>query len=315
MKTGAFSDGVTDPREILAARGLRAKKSWGQNFLIDPDVHARIVKAVASSSEDTVVEIGAGLGTLTESLRRLGEAAPKRVVAIEREPDMLAALEAAYAETPDVKILAADAVRVDFRALAEEAGRPLLVAGNLPYQISSPLLFALLRAGPSVARAIVMVQKEFAERAVAPPGNKTYGRLSVMLQQAADVKILFHVTPRSFAPQPRVVSSVMRVVPRAVPRAPVRDPQSFADLVRVTFGARRKTLRRSLGSAFGDEVVAAALQSLAFDGQRRPETLKVEEFGLLTDSLTPAIQSARARRAGSAGQEERLDAHADDDDA
>jgi len=293
-----FADGVADPREVLAVRGLRAKKSWGQNFLIDPDVHERIVRAVGASADDTVVEIGAGLGTLTESLRRANPA-PRKLVAIEREPDMLAALHAAYDDAPDVELVAGDAVKVDYGALARDAGKPLVVVGNLPYQISSPLIFALLGAAPAVSRAIVMVQREFAERAVAPPGNKTYGRLSVMLQQAAEVKILFHVPPRAFAPQPRVMSSVMRIVPRVVARAPVEDAACFAALVRAAFGARRKTLRRSLGSAFGDEAVASALASLSFDGQRRPETLAVEELARLTNALTSAIRaSLEAQSAG-----------------
>jgi 16S rRNA (adenine1518-N6/adenine1519-N6)-dimethyltransferase len=307
-----FSDDVTDPREILAARGLRAKKSWGQNFLIDPDVHERIVKAVGATEADTVVEIGAGLGTLTESLRKVGAAAPRRVVAIEREPDMLETLRAAYGAAPDVTILGADAVHVDYAALAAEAGRPLLVAGNLPYQISSPLLFALLRAGGAVGRAIVMVQREFAERAVAPPGDKTYGRLSVMLQQAAEVKILLHVPPRAFAPQPRVMSSVMRVSPRATPRVPADSVDAFAILVRVAFSARRKTLRRSLGSAFGDDAVDAAFAALSFDGQRRPETLSVEEFGRLASTLAPVIRARGDAVAGASvdGREDSEDDHA-----
>src|SRR5450755_1935869 len=151
---------MDDPRRVLARHGLRAKKSWGQNFLHDRSAHARIVAAAACMADDVVVEIGAGLGTLTAALAG-AEPPPARVIAIERDADMLRVLEAELGGEPRVVITAADAATFDFAAASREAGRPLVVVGNLPYQIASPLLIALVEAGAAVvARAIVMVQRE-----------------------------------------------------------------------------------------------------------------------------------------------------------
>lgn len=274
-------------RALLAAHGLRPKKSWGQNFLEDRRVIARIADAAALAPEDTALEIGAGLGALT---RALGERAG-RVIAVERDPDLVAVLQAEFPAGGGLRIAAMDALTIDFAALADEAGggqgaRSLVVVGNLPYQITTPLLFRLLRAAGQglVARAVLMVQKEVAERIVAGPGRKSYGRLSVMVQQAAEVKILFHVGAGAFLPPPQVTSSVFSLVPRAQPLAPVRDAGLFAAVVRAAFAGRRKMLRRSLDAAFG-EVLAGALAEAGIEGTRRPEELAVIEFGRLADAL------------------------------
>lgn len=232
-----------------------------------------------------VVEIGAGLGTLTTALLRAGEVPPRQIVAVERDPDMLAVLHAELADEPRITIHAGDAVQFDFSAAAREAGAPLIVVGNLPYQITSALLFAIVDAGPAIARAVVMVQREFADRVVAPPGDKTYGRLSVMVQQRMNVKRLFHVPPGAFFPRPRVVSSVLSLSRRERPLAPVRDEELFARVVREAFGTRRKMLRRSLGDAFGDARAAAALATAEVAGTRRPEELTVAELARVADAL------------------------------
>jgi 16S rRNA (adenine1518-N6/adenine1519-N6)-dimethyltransferase len=282
------------PRDVLARHGLGAKKSWGQNFLVDPTVHERIAGAVAAGPDDVVIEIGAGLGTLTTALLRATEPPPRQIIAIERDPDMLAVLRAELATEPRIVVHAADAVQFDFVAAAAEAGAPLLVVGNLPYQITTALLFAIIEAGPAVARAVVMVQREFAERVVAPPGDKTYGRLSVMVQQRMNVKRLFHVPPGAFFPRPRVVSSVLLLARRERPLAPVRDEPLFARVVREAFGTRRKMLRRSLGDAFGDATATGALAAAAIAGTRRPEELSVSEFARIADALAemPAAPGA-----------------------
>jgi 16S rRNA (adenine1518-N6/adenine1519-N6)-dimethyltransferase len=273
-----------DPRSVLERHGLSAKKSWGQNFLVDRNIHDKIVRAAGATAEDVVVEIGAGLGTLTIAL--LGaEPPPRQILAVERDPDMLHVLGAELAGHPRVDIRGEDATHFDFGAAARAAGRPLLVVGNLPYQITSPLLFALVDAGPAIRRAVVMVQRELAERMVAPPGSKIYGRLSVMVQHRMDARMLFHVAPGSFFPRPRVVSAVISLEPRPALLAPVRDPERFARVVKIAFSTRRKMLRRSLGDGFGDTTAAEVLARAGVDGERRPEELSVAEFARLADGF------------------------------
>jgi 16S rRNA (adenine1518-N6/adenine1519-N6)-dimethyltransferase len=314
-------------RELLARHGLHAKKSWGQNFLIDPTVQERIVAAARLTGDDVVVEIGAGLGALTVPLAK----AARKVIAVERDPDLVrllrerlpASLPAAK-DDDRVEVVAADALELDFtawatrdagarggapeakdpdagglssstagerdasRGAASRVARPLVVVGNLPYQITSPLVFAICEAaerGRVISRAIIMVQREFAERMMARPGSKTYGRLSVMVQQWAAVEILFHVGSGAFHPVPAVTSSVVRLTPRPAPLAPVRDADLFADVVRAAFGTRRKMLRRSLEPAFGRIVVRAALERARIDGMRRAEELSIEELARLADAV------------------------------
>jgi 16S rRNA (adenine1518-N6/adenine1519-N6)-dimethyltransferase len=283
---------VDDPRRVLGRHGLSAKKSWGQNFLHDKSVHARIVAAAAPGPEDVVVEIGSGLGTLTGAL---AEAGPRRVLAIERDADMLRVLEAELGADARVAITPADAATFDFAAASRDAGRPLVVVGNLPYQISSALLVAIVSAGASsIARAVVMVQRELAQRVVAPPGSRTYGRLSVTVQQHADARILFHVRPGSFHPPPSVTSSVMSLAIRAAPLAPARDAALFDEVVKQAFSTRRKMLRRALEPAFGDVAVSAALAAAGIDETLRAERLSVADFARLADALADARGPARA---------------------
>jgi 16S rRNA (adenine1518-N6/adenine1519-N6)-dimethyltransferase len=271
---------VADARGLLARYGLRAKKSWGQNFLIDRRVQERIVAAAALGPADVVVEIGPGLGALTDHLVR----AAGRVLAVERDPDMVEVLRERFGARLDLR--PADALAFDFEQDAARASRPLVVVGNLPYQITSPLLFRIIEAGAgTVSRAVVMVQREVAERMAARPGSKTYGRLSVMVQQAASVQLLFHVGRHAFTPQPQVVSTVLRLDPRPRPLAPVQDAGTFAAVVRLGFAGRRKMLRRSLGDPFGAEVAAEALAAADVRGTRRAEELAVAEFGRLADAL------------------------------
>ena len=275
-----------DPRRVLARHGLAAKKSWGQNFLHDRAVLARIVAGVGATVDDTVVEIGAGLGTLTAALAR-GAPAPRRLLAVERDPDMQRVLRAELAADAGVEVVDADALAFDYAAARREAGRPLIVVGNLPYQISSALVLALVDAGArgDVARAVVMVQREMAQRIVAPPGSRTYGRLTVAVAQHAEARILFHVRPGSFHPAPSVVSSVVALTARAAPLAPVRDAALFEAVVKQAFATRRKMLRGALGARFGEEATTAAFAASGIAGTKRAEELSVADFARLADAL------------------------------
>ena len=280
---------MDDPRRVLARHALDAKKSWGQNFLIDRNVLDKIARAAAAGADDVVVEIGAGTGALTGALAA-AVPAPRRIIAVERDPDMLRVLHAELGAQTLVEVRAADAAAFDFRAESAAAGRPLVVLGNLPYQIGSVLLLALAAAGGAIARAVVMVQKEMAQRVVAPSGSKTYGRLSVMIQQRMAVRILFHVGPGAFHPQPRVTSSVLALEPRATPLAPVADHAAFERVVKEAFGTRRKMLRRALEPAYGALALTRAFEQTGIAGTRRAEELTVADFARLTDALTAAAR-------------------------
>jgi len=275
-----------DPRRVLARHGLHAKKSWGQNFLHDRAALARIVAAVGASADDVVVEIGAGLGTLTAALAH-AVPAPRRILAIERDPDMQRVLAAELAADAHVEVVAADALAFDYAAASRAAGRPLLAVGNLPYQISSALVLALVEAGArgALARAVVMVQREMAQRIVAAPGSRTYGRLTIAVAQHAAARILFHVRPGSFHPAPAVVSSVVGLTARPAPLAAVRDPALFEAVVKQAFATRRKMLRGALAARFGDDAVSAAFAATGIAGTKRAEQLSVADFARLADAL------------------------------
>jgi 16S rRNA (adenine1518-N6/adenine1519-N6)-dimethyltransferase len=271
-------------RELLGRHGLSPKKSLGQNFLVDPRVQERIVAAAQIQATDVVVEIGAGLGALTA---RLADVA-SRVIAIDRDAQLVDVLRTELADRPNLEIVLGDALEFDLGEAARKAGRPLVVVGNLPYVVTSPVLFATIEAaagGQVVGRAIFMVQKEFAQRMLAPPGSRTYGRLSVMVQQAAAAEILFHVSAGAFLPPPAVTSTVLRLRPRAQPLAEVRDAGLFARVVREAFGARRKMLRRALEPGFGGAPAAAALEAAGIAGTRRAEELAVADFARLANAL------------------------------
>ena len=288
MKDARSQDRPLSTREILQRHGLRAKKSWGQNFLVDARVQERIVAAAALGCDDVVVEIGAGLGALT---RRL-VAQAGQTIAIEHDGELASLLEQELGPSARLRIERADALGFDFAQAARAAGRPLVVVGNLPYQITSPLLFAITDAaagGQVIDRAILMVQKEFAQRMLAPPGTKVYGRLSVMVQQQAEGEILFHVGPGAFHPRPAVTSTVLRLRPRRTPLAPVRDPAQFARVVKQAFAARRKMLRRALEPLGGTDAAGRALEQAGIEGTRRAEELSVAEFARLADAFGPLL--------------------------
>jgi 16S rRNA (adenine1518-N6/adenine1519-N6)-dimethyltransferase len=268
---------IPDPRTLLKKHGLSAKKSWGQNFLIDERVYEGIVAATVRDPAEWVVEIGAGLGTLTARLC----AAAARVFAVERDRDMAAVLRAEWGTLPNLEIREENALTFDYAAL----GRRVAVAGNLPYQIASPLLFHIIEHRTSISRAVVMLQKEMADRIVASPGTRAYGALGVMIALYADVKPVVKARSGAFHPAPKVDSAVVALEPLATgTRYPV-DEKKYHRVVHAAFGQRRKTLRNALRSAAPAEIVEAALGSTKIDGQRRGETLSVAEFVALANAF------------------------------
>ena len=251
--------------------GHAARKRFGQNFLADPHYVARIAEAVAPRPGDLVVEIGPGLGALTaELVARAG-----RVVAIEIDRDLAARLVERFPPHA-LELVVGDALAFDFRTL----GRNLRVVGNLPYNISSPLLFHLADQADALRDLTVMLQKEVVARMTAEPSTPEYGRLTVMLQATFAIERLFTVPPGAFRPAPAVDSAVARLVPLGSAAPLIADRARFARVVTAAFGQRRKTLRNALA----DVVSPAAFAAAAIDPQRRGETLSVEEFVTLANA-------------------------------
>lgn len=288
---GAHMGPFPDARVLLGRYGLHAKKSFGQNFLISERAFRAIVDATVRADDDWVVEIGAGLGTLTA---RLAERVPEgKVIALERDPDMIRVLRAELAGVDNVEIEAADALRYDLRMAARWRGDAIAVCGNLPYHIAAPLLFKIVEARAQIRRAVVMIQKEMADRLVAPPGTKEYGALGVMIRTYADVSAVVKVGAGSFAPPPKVDSTVVKLVPLpgGGTRVPIADEAHYSAVVHAAFGQRRKTLRNALRAVFDEGAVDAALAATKIDGVRRGETLDIAELAAVAAAL-PAIRRA-----------------------
>ncbi|GEJ56851.1 16S rRNA (adenine(1518)-N(6)/adenine(1519)-N(6))-dimethyltransferase RsmA [Anaeromyxobacter diazotrophicus] len=276
-----MSAGYPSPAALLHKYGLRAKKSWGQNFLGDEAILDDIARLAVEAPGERVVELGAGLGHLTARLLARGA----EVIAVERDRDMAAVLRGELGER--IRLLEADAVKLDYRAL--HGGGKLAVVGNLPYHLTSPILFALLDQPEAVSRAVFLVQREVAERLAAGPGGKQWGLLSVLLQHRAAVTLERRVPRGAFLPPPEVESAVVRIA-FGPPRAPVTDPARFRRLVKAGFAQRRKVLANALASArlAPPDALAAALAGAGIDGRRRGETLTVEEWAALERALGPA---------------------------
>jgi len=274
-----------DARVLLERYGLRAKKSFSQNFLISDRAFRAIVDATVRADDDWIVEIGAGLGTLTA---RLAERVPEgKIIALERDRDMIAVLRAELAGVDNVDIEEVDALRYDLRMAARWRGDKISVCGNLPYQIAAPLMFRVIEARAHVKHAVMMIQKEMAARIVAAPGGKDYGALGVMIRTYADVSVVAKVSAGSFVPPPKVDSTVVKLTPLAdaAPRVPIADERHYSAVVHAAFGQRRKTLRNALRAVFDEAAVDAALSATGIDGIRRGETLDIAEFGGIAAAL------------------------------
>ena len=269
------------PRALLDKYDLRAKKSWGQNFLGDEAILDDIARLAVEEAGEPVVELGGGLGHLTARLVARGA----RATVVERDRDMARVLRGELGDA--VTLLEADAVRVDYGALAGPAGK-IAVVGNLPYHLTSPILFALLDQAAHVSRAVFLVQREVAERLAAEPGTKEWGLLSVLLQHRAHVSVERRVPPGAFFPPPKVESAVLRVAFRPPAAAPLDDAR-FRALVKAGFAQRRKVLSNALaaGRVASPEAIASALQAVGIDGRRRGETLTVAEWVSLERALGP----------------------------
>ena len=264
-------------REVIARHGIVPHKRLGQNFLLDLNLTGRIARAAGRLDQATVIEIGPGPGGLTRALLSSGT---RRIVAIERDQRCLAALgELAAAYPGRLDIVAGDALEIDPATLST---KPRKIVANLPYNIATPLLLGWLDRIREYESLTLMFQREVAERLTAVPCSKSYGRLSVLAQWLAEVKILFDVPPRAFVPPPTVTSSIVAILPRAEPLAPARRP-ALERITAAAFGQRRKMLRtslKSLGLAVGPVLACAGVAPTA-----RAEELSVAEFCALACAL------------------------------
>ena len=272
-------------QHILNRFKLRADKKLGQNFLIDENVVRQIVAAAELSEADTVLEVGPGIGTLTQGLAE----SKARVVAVELDTRLLPVLATTLNGYDNVRVVHGDILKVN---IMEEVGAPSFkVCANLPYYITTPIIFALLEKRLPMERLVAMVQKEVAERMAAQPGGKEYGALSVAIQYYTEPKIAFIVPPTSFIPAPAVDSAVIVCKRREKPPVEVCDEGLFFRVVKAAFSLRRKMLSNSLKNmGIKSEQVAKWLELDGVDGKRRAETLSLEDFAKLTNSFNEAVK-------------------------
>jgi 16S rRNA (adenine1518-N6/adenine1519-N6)-dimethyltransferase len=261
----------------------RARKRFGQHFLHDASVIERIVRVVAAKPGQRLVEIGPGLGALTGALL----AGCENLHVIELDRDLAAALQKQHAGDARLTVHCADALRFDFRQLAPP-GERLRVVGNLPYNVSTPLLFHLLEQAPVIADMHFMLQREVVDRLIARPGSKDYGRLTVMVRLDCESEKLFDVGAGAFRPAPRVTSSLVRLRVRREPGIALTDRAAFARLVSHLFSRRRKTLRNSLRGRLSE----SEIQRLGIDPNARPETLDLAGFAALVNALEGSSEDA-----------------------
>ncbi len=276
-------------RDQLRDFNIRPHKSLGQNFVVDPQVIRRIVASASLEEEDVVVEIGAGMGTLTEALARK----VKKIYALEIDRRILEFLGEKYGDRdPVVEIVPGDALDFDFAALGKRWGRRLKVVANLPYEISSPMIFRLLDSRDHFFSWVLMLQKEVARRIVARRGTKEYGPLSIWCQLHTRPEILFFIPPGAFHPRPKVDSAVIRFEILTAPRVKIDDERVFQRVVRSAFGYRRKTLANALQTgdfaSLPKETISLALRKAGIEPEWRGEALSLEQFSKLARAIAEA---------------------------
>ena len=279
---------LSNPKEtiqVIQKYQFAFQKKFGQNFLIDPHVLDKIIAAAQISKDDCVLEIGPGIGTLTQYLAENA----RQVVAVEIDSNLIPILEETLKDYPNVTVINEDILKVDMEGLAKEynQGRPIKVAANLPYYITTPIIMSLFEQQVPVDNITVMVQKEVANRMQAGPGSKDYGALSLAVQYYASPYIVANVPPNCFIPRPNVGSAVIRLTRHKEPPVKVKDEKLMFRLIRASFNQRRKTLQNSLNNSpelsYTKEQIGQAIGSLGLGATVRGEALTLEQFGALAD--------------------------------
>lgn len=279
-------------KEILKKHGFTFKKSLGQNFLTDLNILNNIIEAADLNEESHVIEVGPGIGALTEQLARHSQ----QVLAFEIDQRLLPVLKDTLSPYSNVTVVNEDVLKADVAQIAAETFSSLdniKVVANLPYYITTPIMMSFLESELPVAEMIVMMQKEVAERIIAKPGSKAYGSLSIAIQYYMEASIAFIVPKTAFVPQPNVDSAILKLVRRLEPRVAVHSEQHFFELVRASFTQRRKTLWNNLTGFYGKtpeqkEKIRQALEITNIEPSRRAETLSLEEFADLSNALVSA---------------------------
>ncbi len=285
--------------EVLRKYGFNFQKKYGQNFLIDGNILEKIMEASGITGQDYVLEIGPGIGTMTQYLAERA----REVVAVEIDRALIPILEDTLSAYDNVTVIHQDILKVDIRQMAEErnGGNPIKVVANLPYYITTPILMGLLESGVPLDSITIMVQKEVAERMQVGPGTKDYGALSLAVQYYAKPEIVLQVPPSCFMPRPNVGSAVICLTRHGQPPVRVRDEQRMFALIRASFNQRRKTLVNALANAAGLELskdaVAGALGQMGLPPTVRGEALTLEQFAILSGLLPCGVRED----AGAAG--------------
>ena len=268
-------------RYIVKRFGLHMNKRLGQNFIIKRNVVDAIAEATDLKPGDPVLEIGPGIGTLTQALAETGAA----VTAVELDNHLLPILDKTLEHYDNVTIIHNDILKVNIKELMNN--QPFKVCANLPYYITTPIIMKLLEQRLPIERLVVMVQKEVAERMTAKPGSKIYGALSVAVQYYTDPKLIMDISPKSFLPPPEVTSSVVAMDIRSVPPVSVKDEDQFFKVVKTAFSQRRKTFANTMkATGLSKEDVATILNNCNIDGKRRGETMSLAEFASIADAWT-----------------------------
>ena len=273
--------------EIIQKYEFMFQKKFGQNFLIDTHVLEKIISAAGITKNDCVLEIGPGIGTMTQYLAENAG----HVVAVEIDRNLIPILKETLADYDNVTVINEDILRVDIKALAEEynGGKPIKVVANLPYYITTPIIMGLFESGVPIDNITVMVQKEVADRMKEGPGSKDYGALSLAVQYYAEPEIVANVPPNCFIPRPNVGSAVIRLTRHKEMPVEVKNPALMFKIIRASFNQRRKTLQNGLGNAselpYTKEQIAAAIAEMGLTPTIRGEALSLAQFAQLSDIL------------------------------
>ncbi|CAM3226189.1 16S rRNA (adenine(1518)-N(6)/adenine(1519)-N(6))-dimethyltransferase RsmA [Vagococcus fessus] len=276
-------------RDILKQYGFSFKKSLGQNFLTEPNILRNIVFAADLDRQTNVIEVGPGIGALTEHLARYAN----QVLAFEIDGRLIEVLEDTMSPYPNVTVVNQDVLKADLETITDEVfdeKLPLKVVANLPYYITTPIMMHFLQSKLDVAEMVVMMQKEVADRITAEPSTKAYGSLSIAVQYYMEASVAFIVPKTAFVPQPNVDSAIIKLTRRDEPAVQVKDEKAFFKLTKASFQQRRKTLWNNLQATYGKEEetkahLAKALEEAGIDPKRRGETLTLQEFANLSNAM------------------------------
>ncbi|SCX79249.1 16S rRNA (adenine(1518)-N(6)/adenine(1519)-N(6))-dimethyltransferase RsmA [Alkaliphilus peptidifermentans] len=277
-------------KEIVSKYGFHFSKSLGQNFLIDNNIIDKIINGARITENSYVLEIGPGIGSLTQGLAEVA----KKVVAVEIDQKLIPILSETLKDYNNTEIINKDVLKLDLHSLINEKldDKETIVVGNLPYYITTPIIMKFLEEKVPVKAIIIMIQKEVAERMKAKAGTKDYGALSVAVQYYCNVETVLNVPPSVFIPQPKVESSVIRLEVLTKPRVAVEREELFFQVVKDSFGKRRKTLLNALSSGklqINKELLKETLATCGIDEKRRGETLSIEEFAQLSNELSKIL--------------------------